>query len=365
MALSANAIVAHFSDQSIREFPVAAAVHIYRGAAIGKLPTGYVKPFVPGDEFVGIAIEEVDNSAGAAGAKKCEAQVVGDFELTITSVAQKDSGAPVFCTADDAFALTGHPDAYFGRILHLGDSANKAVVRMREVGEKPPNGVGSIELVLTGHEAFSPTGATAGTSYVSGFDLKSILGLGFTRVAAEDGGFSGAFDATAEVALASARTAVAAFPVDKGVTFEVDLVVTDIGDANAIDIDFGLGSALTANSEADVDHADMAQLACFHIDGASDNVLFQSDDATTDVSAVDTTIDNDSTTDTYKRYKIVVRPTGSTEAYVNGARVLSSTAFAVLSSSLLSGFINAEKTSNDTTCVVLFKNFRVAGGCAA
>jgi hypothetical protein len=365
MPLSANAPLTEFVAQSYEDYLVGASVHIYQGGFVGLDPAGYAKAFVPGDMFAGVAYEEADNSSGAAGAIRVRTQVADlDFEYTLTSVALTDVGKPVFATADNAIALTGHPDAFVGWIVSYV-STNKARIRLREPGETPPNGKGSIVIKLTGHEAFAATGATAGDECVDGFELESALGLGVLPTDAEDGGVTLQFDATAEIALASVRTFNDCFPVDKGLTFEVDLVVADKGDNAALDIDWGFGTALTTNSEANIDHADMVQLACFHMDGNSDNILAQSDDNTTDVANTDTTIDNDSTTDVSKKFKIVVRPTGSVEFWIAGARVLSSTTFALLSTAVVGAFVNVEKTSDDTTAVLIFKNLRIGAGAAA
>jgi len=363
-ALSANAEIDRYTDQDLRSFPLGAAVHIYKGAFVGVDPGGHLKAFVPGDVFVGVAYEEIDNSSGTAGALNCRVFTRGDFSVTLSGAANEDAGKPLFATADNATALTGHPDGYMGRIVQYL-AADEVLLRIKAPGEVAPNGVGSVELKLIGHEAFTATGATAGTSSVGAFDLKSILGLGWTMNDAENAGIKGAFDATAEIALASCRTRNACLPVDKGVTMEVDLVVSDKGDAAALDVDFGLGTALTTNSEADIDHADMAQLAGFHMDGNSDNILAQSDDNTTDVAAVDTTIDNDSTTGVAKKFKIVGRPDGTVEFWIAGARVLCSTSFALLNTAMVGAFVNVEKTSNDTTAEIILRNLRVAGGMAA
>jgi len=364
-ALTANRSVTFFTDvdQSTRNYPVVAADHIYLGGYIGKDPAGNVKPFEPGDLFLGVAYEEKDNSSGAAAALNCRVIVSGDFLGTITSVTKANVGQAVYATTDGDLALTGHPDAFVGRVISY-ETTNTAVIRMREFGQRPGANEGSVELVITGHENFAATGATAGTTSVGGFDLKSILGTGWVCNDAENGGIKGDFDATAEIALCSARTRNDCLPIDKGITMDVDLVVADIGDAAAIDVDWGLGTALTTNSEASIDHADMVQLACFHLDGAADDVLAQSDDNTTDVAAVDTTVDNDSTTDVSKHYKIIVRPTGTVEFWIANARVLSTTTFAMLSTALAGAFINMEKTSDDTTASIIFRNLRVAGGSA-
>ena len=102
------------------------------------------------------------------------------------------------------------------------------------------------------------------------------------------------------------------------------------------------------------------QLACFHTDGNVLNILAQSDDDTTDVAAVDTTIDNSLTV--VKKFKIVVRPTGAVEFWIDSVRVLAATTFAVLSTATLSGWINLEKTTEDTAAVVKVYKLRVAGG---
>lgn len=365
-ALSANAqVVVDDTSMSIRAWLVGAGVHIYKGALVGVDPAGYLKAFVPGDMFVGVAYEEFNNSASSSvSTTKCRVIVTGDVEYTLSGAAVKDVGKPVYATADNAIALTGHPDAYVGRILYYV-TTNTVLVRLKSPGEVAPNGVGSIELKLTGHETFTATGATAGTSYLGGFELKSILGTGWVQNDAEGGGIKADFDAVAEVALASLRQTNDNLPVDKGITMELDFVAADKGDANALDIDIGLGTALTTNSEADIDHADMAQLAAFHIDGASDNILAQSDDATTDVAAVDTGVDNDSTTDVPKKLKIVVRPTGAVEFWIDGVRKLSTTTFALAPTANVGAFVNMEKTADNTTASIILRNLRVAGGCAA
>lgn len=381
-ALTANTNIDYAVASALHTFEVRAATRIYKGSAVGKAPNGYVKPFEPGDEFVGIAYEEANNTDGDNGdtdivnqttALETEKGLIqcwteGDFVLTISGVGVGDIGKPVYATTSGDYALTGHPDAFVGRIISK-HSANKAWVRLRNFGEVAPNGQGSISLALNGHETFAATGATAGTAHVGAFELKSILGPGFIVNDAENGGIKLAFDATAEVALASVRTTHDILPVDKGLTFEATLVVSDKADSAAVDIDFGVGTALTTNSEANIDHADMVNLACFHMDGNSDDILAQSDNNSTDVPSTDTTVDNDSTTDVPKKFKIIVRPDGSVEFWIDSGsgytRVLSSTTFAVASSANLAAFVNMEKTSDDTTAEIILSKLRFAGAAVA
>jgi len=366
-ALTANRNVDRLVDQDIRSFPVGAAVHIYGNGYVGVDPAGYTKAFVPGDLLAGIAYEEIDNSSGAAAAKNVRVFTQGDFVLALSGAALTDIGKPVFATDDATLSLSGHPDAFVGTIVQYY-AAGYVVVRLKQPGEKPPNGLGSTELVIKGTESIDPTGAdgaTHGNIYIGGFEGKSILGLGIYGEDAENGGVSMEVDAVAEIALGSIRLINDILPVDKGATLDVDLVLSDKGDDAALDVSIGFGTALTANSEANIDHADMVQLAAFHLNGASDNILCQSDDGTTDVAETDSLIDNDSATDVPKHLKIIVRPTGVVEYWIAGARVLATTAFAVLSTALIAAHINLEKTANDTTAKLTFWNLRVAGACKA
>jgi len=361
-ALSANRNIDHLVDMELREFPVGAAETIYRNGFVGVDPAGYAKAFEAGDLFVGIAYEAVDNSAGAAAALDVRVYFEGDFVLPISGVALTDIGHPVFATDDGDCLLTGHPDAFVGTLVHY-DASGKAVVRLKAPGQKPPNGVGSFEAALTGFEGYPATGAVAGDELVGDFEFESILGPGLSSpTAGENGGHTMAFDATSETALASCRTMQAMWPVDKAITFEVELHLTDIGD-DEMDVDWGLGTALDTDTEANIDHASMVQLACFHLDGLVANILAQSDDNTTDVAAVDTTIDNSLTV--AKKFKIIVRPAGTVEFWIDGVRALATTSFAVLSTADLAAFINMEKVADAGVASLIFWNLRVAGGCRA
>ncbi len=360
-ALSANAQIDRLAEQDLRTWPVGAARHIYGGANVGVDPAGQLKPFEPGDEFVGVAYEEKDNSSGAAGALTCRVHTQGDFTPTLTGVTNGDVGKAVYATADDAQALSGHPDAFMGRVVGKF-AANKAVVRLKSLGEKPTAAdTGSIEIVTDFADFFPATGAASGTQYADGFKLESVLGLGVSLLVGEGGGASMAVDAVAEVASAAISTPDS-LPVDKGITFDGRFHLTNIADAAAFDFDFGLGTLLTANSKADVDHADMVQLASIHMNGNVAAILAQSDDDTTDVAPVDTTIVNVTTAGAFKDFKIIVRPAGTVEFWIDGARVLASTTFAVLATAALCAFLNIEKTSDDTTAVVKVDRLRAAGG---
>lgn len=369
--LSANRDVDHMTSQELREYQVVAADIIYRGAFVGVDPAGYAKPFEPGDTFIGIAYEEVDNSTGAVGADKVRVYTEGDFNHAVTSAALIMTGMPVYATDDNTLALVGHPDAFVGRIVYKdADVSGYAIIRLRGLHDHLVPGVdkGFIEHTIDFSKIPTYLSTTTGTVQLTqtAFELESIDGAGLPRIAgttALNEGIKFQYDAQAEVALSSIRTLYDHYPVNGGITFEATLHVEDHGDNAALDIDWGLGTTLTTNSEADIDHGDMVQLACFHMDGAADNIWAQSDDNTTDVASVDTTIVNIETdaAASFKTFKIVVRPAGTVEFWIDGVRALATTTFAVLSTAILGAFVNAEKTADNTLLELNLIHLRVAG----
>lgn len=95
----------------INELPVIASDIIYEGAGVGELnETGTVQPLATGstvDKFAGFCTEKVDNSAGAAAAKRCKLIEEGNIVVAVTGAsAITDQGKDVYMTDDDTFTLT-------------------------------------------------------------------------------------------------------------------------------------------------------------------------------------------------------------------------------------------------------------------
>lgn len=106
----------------VAEYPVAAATTIYSGGYVGMLATGYVQPLVNVavattltgfDRLKGIALADVDNSAGAAGAKTVKVLISGCTYEAVSGLAITDEGAPVFVTDSGALSKVclGNPFA--------------------------------------------------------------------------------------------------------------------------------------------------------------------------------------------------------------------------------------------------------------
>lgn len=372
MAFSSNGSFTRSVPQNVVAYKVAKNEHCYRAAFAGLQPGNYAKAFVPGDRLVGVFMQEflADTTDGARslqgtdsapGFTEVDIATGGDFEFTLTSATIADIGKEVFATDDGTIALTGHPDAYVGKIVQLMGT-NLVRVRMKDPFEIPIGpgcaiiyGRGDQLMVATGD-----AGATNGPQAADQFRAASALGLGVYTATGEDGAFAIEFDATSEVASGTIMTP-ASLPVDKGLTFDFEFTVVSASTSD-VDIDIGVGTLLTANSIANIDHADMVNLAAFHYDGGSENILAQSDDNVTDVASVDTTIDNVS--GTFKRGKIIVRPSGAVEFWIAGSRLLASTTFAVASTANICAFVNAEKASGTATAVLHVRNLRAAGGRA-
>lgn len=103
MTTRSTDIARDFILGTINEFPVIASDIIYEGSAVGLNTSGYARPLVAGDPFVGFAESKADNSAGSAGAINVRVRMSGTVKLSITSAALTDFGKKVFATDDDTF----------------------------------------------------------------------------------------------------------------------------------------------------------------------------------------------------------------------------------------------------------------------
>ena len=87
------------------EFPVKAATRIYAGAMVAVDSTGYAVPAgnTAGHKLMGVALEQVDNLAGANGAKVIRLRTTGAFEFGALSIAQAHVGAEMYVVDDQTF----------------------------------------------------------------------------------------------------------------------------------------------------------------------------------------------------------------------------------------------------------------------
>ena len=359
--LSANALLEHFPDQRTRTWPVDAAKHIYRNALIGKhVATGYARPFVVCDEFIGISYAEADNTLGAAGAIDCEIETEGDWVISLTGVTIADVGRAVFATADNTIALTGHALAYMGRIIGVA-AANYAIVRLKDEGELPTHADAGTQLTTFGPwtKATGNNGAAAEHIDGDGVLVGSALGLG---VIPKYHGSQLSLDDTDEASDAGLVT-VAKYLPTKGIVARFKIAAystTGVAMTGAnVDLDFGLANAVVRTA------LDPSHHVHFHVDGAGTTLELGGDDDTHDVAEADTSLELPLTLALADEYTIIIRVDGSVEVY-NGATLIAAPVLTTLDFSavttLLAGFVNVEKTSAAGIAIVEVCDFQVFGG---
>jgi hypothetical protein len=90
------------------EFPVAANSKIYAGSLVCANTSGYAAPAADtaGLRFLGVALEQADNTGGANGAKSVRLRRSGAFEFDAASITQAMVGTAMYVvddhTIDDA-----------------------------------------------------------------------------------------------------------------------------------------------------------------------------------------------------------------------------------------------------------------------
>lgn len=100
------------------EYPVIAADIIYEGAAVGENALGYSRPLVALDPFQGIALQNVDNSTGAAGDKAVQVRTRGRMVVNVVgaSAITANDRPPVYASDDDTFTLTSTGNTKIGYV---------------------------------------------------------------------------------------------------------------------------------------------------------------------------------------------------------------------------------------------------------
>jgi predicted RecA/RadA family phage recombinase len=94
------------------DFPVASNTKIYSGSLVCANTTGYAVPAADtaGLKFVGVALEQADNTGGANGAKTVRLRRTGVFEFDAASITQAMVGTAMYIvddhTMDDASGPT-------------------------------------------------------------------------------------------------------------------------------------------------------------------------------------------------------------------------------------------------------------------
>lgn len=128
-ALAANREVNLYTDRELRAFPLKAAAHPYKGSFIGlDASTGYSRALVAGDQFQGIAYEEMDNTSGASGALSVRAYTDRDFQHALANAVITDVGKMVYALDDNTLTFSSAGTSLVGTMIGFV-SAGIIVVR--------------------------------------------------------------------------------------------------------------------------------------------------------------------------------------------------------------------------------------------
>ena len=105
-------------DPLYNDVPAVASDVVYEGAAVGDNGSGYGRPLVAADPFMGFAAAKCDNASGSAGDKSVRVRQRGTVKLTVTGVTGVgDVGDDVYASDDDTFTKTSSGNSAIGTIV--------------------------------------------------------------------------------------------------------------------------------------------------------------------------------------------------------------------------------------------------------
>lgn len=152
MAVTANQVIKQQAADRAN-YPVAASTMIYEGTMTFVTTSGYADDDTASgaNAFAGIAVEQVDNSAGSAGDKVVEVYNKGQFELVGSGFAQTDVGMDIY--ASDNFTITKTRAAAAPRIGRCVGyvSSTKVIVDIRP-GVNPSAAIADADGTYSGNE---------------------------------------------------------------------------------------------------------------------------------------------------------------------------------------------------------------------
>lgn len=179
-----------------------------------------------------------------------------------------------------------------------------------------------------------------------------VLTAGDPRVTNVGGGIRFVLDATNEAQKIDALSHKAV-ALDSDWIFLSEVTI-DAAAGSATDIAIGVADGTNAT-----DFQSVATFCTIHVDGASQNILVQSDDGTTDVAPIDSTIDWAAATP----FALAIdgRDTTDIKVYINGIRESAAATTLALAAAAngLKACVHIEKTSSTNTADVTVSNLKV------
>jgi predicted RecA/RadA family phage recombinase len=256
-------------------------------------------------------------------------QEEGKFEITKASgVVFLDGGCVYWDHSANAATYKPVNDRDFFVGVAVGDAASAATTMVVDLNKKP---VYTLDAV--GGRSLS---VATGTAAAGGFGLPPNYGgsLGLSLTATSE--------AQCIDLLSVDRVAVGSNPIVEGI-----IRLGANGSTSAVDFNLGLANG-TSTTDADA----ITEHVLFHVDGGALDILAQSKDGTTTVTATDTTIDITAGSAVANAFEfwIDARNPANVALYINGARVLSGTTFVLTNATGPLGVIaHLEKTTGTAT----------------
>ncbi len=138
MALSSNRELQFFTSRALVDIPVNDNTIIYKGAFVGlDATTGYARPLVAGDDFLGVAYSQADNTVSGHTAGGITVRLHQDLDIihTLAGVAQTDLGKQVYASDDGTLTLTASGNSLIGRIVAV-EGTDLVRVRCRPIASR-------------------------------------------------------------------------------------------------------------------------------------------------------------------------------------------------------------------------------------
>lgn len=136
MALSSNRELKFYTSQELVDIPVDDNVNIYKGAFVGlNASTGYARPLTAGDDFLGVAYKQADNTIAGHTAAGINVRLHQEIDVihTLSGVSATDLGSVVYASDDGTLTLTAGGNSRIGRIVAI-EGTDLVRVRCQPIG---------------------------------------------------------------------------------------------------------------------------------------------------------------------------------------------------------------------------------------
>lgn len=132
-ATTSNQLIEAMEPCGLRPVPVAASTNIYQGTMVFSA-SGYGSGTAGGASFLGVALEQQDNSSGSAGDLNAECYTRGAFSFNGTSFTQATVGVKIYATDNNTVTATATSNSFVGKCVEY-ISATKIRVELETVSD--------------------------------------------------------------------------------------------------------------------------------------------------------------------------------------------------------------------------------------